>query len=320
MNYFGKILKNSIGLNSYHEIKQANELIEKNLKNFIGRFKSDKQVVYSHNFLEKSFISKYGNRGYKVYIPAKRESLPGLIVMLHGCKQDSDDFALGTGMNILAEKENMIVLYPKQNFSYNQNKCWNWFKDEGSSIGESRIIFEMTKAVIKDYNLDLENVYIAGMSAGGAMAVILATQYPDLYKAAGIHSGLPYKAANSINTALYSMKNGRDKPLEEKVKIPMIIFHGDKDEIVAIKNSEQIVNDILSSQDEKILTVVKSTNTYIMTSYKNKNRLVAEYWVLKNKGHVWSGGDEKGSYTSATGPNASKEMMNFFKLRGNHGN
>lgn len=319
MNYFGKILKNSIRLNTYHGLNQVNELIEKNIKNITESFESNKKVV-NNNFLEKFFISKYGDREYKVYIPEKKDSLPGLIVMLHGCKQNPDDFALGTEMNILAEKENMIVLYPKQNFSYNQNKCWNWFKDEGSTIGESRIIFEMTKAVIKDYNLDLENVYIAGMSAGGAMAVILATEYPELYRAAGIHSGLPYKAANNINTALYAMKSGRDKPLEKKMKIPMIVFHGDKDEVVDIKNSEQIIDDIISSQDIKILKVTKDTDTHSMTSYKNEEKLIAEYWVIKNKGHVWSGGNEKGSYTSATGPNAGRQMMNFFKSRGNHGN
>jgi poly(hydroxyalkanoate) depolymerase family esterase len=315
MNYLGKIIKKSMKLNSLPGMKEAQKLMEKNLKSIMVNFEAEKPVAYNEKFLEKSFVSKYGNRDYKIYIPQKNATSPGLIVMLHGCTQNPDDFAIGTQMNILAEEENMIILYPKQSSSYNQSKCWNWFKDDGTSIGESKIISEMTKSVINEYDINPEDVYVAGMSAGGAMAVILATQYPDLYKAAGIHSGLPYKAATNINMALYSMKNGRDKSLDIKIKTPMIVFHGNKDETVAIKNAEQIISDIVFSYSEKVSTVVESTNTYTVTSYKEKEKLLAEYWVIKNKGHVWSGGDAKGSYTSATGPNASKEMMRFFKTK-----
>lgn len=320
MSYLGKIIKKSIKLNTLPSMREVQVLMQKNLQDIIVGIEVEQPSFHDNKFLEKRFISKYGNRDYKIYVPTKKQSFRGLIVMLHGCKQNPDDFALGTQMNVLAEEENMLILYPKQSSIYNQSKCWNWFRDEGSSIGESKILFEMTNFIIKEYKIDSENIYVAGMSAGAAMAVILATQYPETYKAAGIHSGLPYKAAKNINMALYSMKNGRNKPLEKKLNIPLIVFHGNKDETVYIKNADQIIDDVISSQDEKISALVKNTSTYSVTTYKNKEILVAEYWIIKNKGHVWSGGNAKGSYTSSTGPNASKEMMRFFKQRGNHGN
>lgn len=317
MNYIDKIIQESISLNSINKnMKKTQEIIEKNIQSFIGKVDSNSYPIDVSNFIEGKFISDYGDRDYKLYIPRKKSNKPlSLLVMLHGCTQSPDDFSIGTEMNKLAEEENMFVLYPKQTSLSNQNKCWSWFKVEKENIGESKILLEMTKSIISKYKITKKNVYVAGMSAGGAMAVILATDHPEVYKAAGIHSGLPYKASNSINSALYVMKNGRRESSSKVIKTPMIVFHGDNDKTVNIKNSEQIIDDIVLSQKKKPYMKILKNSKYTRVKYRDENNLLAEYWIIHNEGHSWSGGNSLGSYTSDTGPNASKEMMKFFLSR-----
>src|SRR5580704_17198045 len=70
-----------------------------------------------------------GELGYRLYLPSGssgRDSLQ-LIVMLHGCRQDSLTFAEGTRMNALAEEDRCAVLYPEQSKHSNPLRCWNWF-------------------------------------------------------------------------------------------------------------------------------------------------------------------------------------------------
>ncbi|MFZ6876479.1 alpha/beta hydrolase family esterase, partial [Undibacterium sp. Di27W] len=156
-------------------------------------------------FISGSYANAHGKRDYKVYIPSeyKGEALP-LIVMLHGCTQGPDDFATGTGMNLIAEQQRCIVVYPCQDQGANSSKCWNWFKalDQKRDQGEPALIAGITRKIMADYHVDKHSVFIAGMSAGGAMAAIMADAYPELYAAVGIHSGLPFGAASDLSSAL----------------------------------------------------------------------------------------------------------------------
>ncbi|QJQ97022.1 PHB depolymerase family esterase [Halomonas sp. PA5] len=165
----------------------------------------------SGEFLSGSFKNHAGSRDYKLYIPSAYhgQSLP-LVVMLHGCTQNPDDFALGTGMNTLAEAQPCFVLYPAQPASANSSKCWNWFKasDQQRDHGEPAILAGMTRHIVESHQLDERRIYVAGLSAGGAMATTLAMTYPDLYAAVGIHSGLPHAAAHDLPSALAAMQGG----------------------------------------------------------------------------------------------------------------
>ena len=197
-------------------------------------------------------------RRYKLYTPpaSAGESLP-LLVMLHGCTQNPDDFAVGTGMNELARQQGYCVLYPEQPANANPQRCWNWFKHNHQSRGrgEAALLASMTLEVIKQHGMNESRIYIAGLSAGGAMAAIMAAAYPEIYAAVGVHSGLAVGAASNVSEALAAMNVGAvDAKLTASITaVPTIVFHGDNDRTVHPRNGEQVIAAIaaISAGSEK---------------------------------------------------------------------
>ena len=243
--------------------------------------------------------------------------------MLHGCLQDPNDFALGTRMNTLAEEQGIVVLYPAQSESANQTRCWNWFNaaDQRRDEGEPSIIAGMTREVIGSHNIDSRRVYIAGMSAGGAMAAIMAATYPDLYAAVGIHSGVPYGAAQNFLAAITAMKDGvATGTLLPTKGIPLIVFHGDQDIMVNSRNGAQLVAQWLGDTAPSRMQDTSSAQAregngraFTRTRYRDgAGHVVAENWLVHDAGHAWSGGGTAGSFADASGPDASREMLRFF--------
>ena len=260
---------------------------------------------------------KAGSREYKLYIPPASftEPLP-LVVMLHGCTQNPDDFAAGTGMNDAALKRGFYVLYPAQTQHANSSRCWNWFKHnhQKRGRGEPALLAGMTKDVMSRYNIDPKRVYVAGLSAGGAMAAILGDAYPDLFAAVGVHSGLATGSATNVQTALSVMQTGAAPSTRTTASPPTIVFHGDKDATVNPVNGEQVLAASAGVHQPETKRA-KSANgrDYTQRTYKEAGgRVVAEHWAVHGAGHAWSGGSPQGSYTDGTGPDASEEMLRFF--------
>ena len=259
-----------------------------------------------------------GTREYKLFIPPASftEPLP-LVVMLHGCTQNPDDFAAGTGMNDAALKRGFYVLYPAQTQHANSSRCWNWFKHnhQKRGRGEPALLAGMTKDVMARYNIDPQRVYVAGLSAGGAMAAILGDAYPDLFAAVGVHSGLATGSATNVQTALSVMQTGAaPMPARTTASPPTIVFHGDRDATVNPVNGEQVLAASAGAHKPETKRA-KSANgrDYTQRVYKEAGgRVVAEHWAVHGAGHAWSGGTARGSYTDGTGPDASEEMMRFF--------
>ena len=277
-------------------------------------------ILEGGKFLTKSYRNTAGMRNYKLYVPESYsgQSVP-LIVMLHGCTQSPDDFANGTRMNRLAEENGFLVAYPEQPMSANSSRCWNWFKpgDQQRGKGEPSLIAGITQQIMQDYPIDANRVYVAGLSAGGAAAVIMGNAYPDLYAAVGVHSGLACGAAKDLPSALAAMKQGAANTACDSSRnvLPTIVFHGDKDHTVNPKNGEQILAQSELNTASKKVTEQGQTGGYRFsrTTYKNtEGRETHEQWLIHGAGHAWSGGSTNGSYTDAKGPDASKEMLRFF--------
>jgi poly(hydroxyalkanoate) depolymerase family esterase len=291
-------------------------------------------------FQQHSFTCAAGTRQYKLFIPKGHlgRQLP-LLLMLHGCTQSPDDFARGTRMNQLAEEEGYYVVYPAQSARDNPTKCWNWFRpaDQCRDRGEPAIIAELTRHVVRSHRLDPARVYVAGLSAGAAMAVILARTYPDIYAAAGIHSGLPYGSAHDVPSAFAAMKQGSGSSVAGTnatnqalgAPVPTIVFHGDRDSVVGAHHSDIVIAqsmagfgdsvwnaDSYGANDKQVERgVVPGGYSYTRTMLQDpQGRVLAEQWLVHGAGHAWFGGDAIASHTDPKGPDASAEMLRFFAL------
>ena len=278
-------------------------------------------------YLARSFTGAAGARDYKVYVPkrADRRAVP-LVVMLHGCTQNPDDFAVGTGMNRLADELGFIVAYPQQPASANPSACWNWFDlaHQRRDQGEPAIIAGITRAVMTEFAVDPARVYVAGLSAGGAMAAILSAAYPELYAAAGIHSGLPHAAAADLPSAFAAMRGGpgpsgakRPRVKGAGGRVRTIVFHGASDRTVDPSNADAILADaragvagpVHETREAGTAGGLAYARTLVSDAHGSPH---AEYWAVDGLGHAWSGGSPDGSFTDRRGPDASREMLRFF--------
>jgi poly(hydroxyalkanoate) depolymerase family esterase len=275
-----------------------------------------------------SYTGAAGTRGYRLYVPtgSSRRPLP-LVVMLHGGTQDAATFAAATGMNDLAERQSFLVAYPEQPFSANPGKYWNWFVPghQRRDAGEPSLIAGITSQVIARYPVDDTRVYVAGFSAGGAMAAVMAAVYPDVYAAVGVHSGLAYAVAWDVVSAFAVMKHGPSRPARSLgSSLPLIVFHGDRDATVAYGNAGSLIDQVVAAENPDSGPATTPTavisggqapggRAYTRTSYRGiTGTTIAECWTVHEGGHGWSGGDPLGSYTDPRGPSASAEFVRFF--------
>jgi poly(hydroxyalkanoate) depolymerase family esterase len=277
-------------------------------------------------FVSGAYADQAGARPYKLYIPTTYAGQPlPLVVMLHGCTQTPDDFANGTRMNALAEERECLVLYPEQTRAANHSRCWNWFKrgDQRRDQGEPAILAGMTREIMNRYRVDPAKVYVAGLSAGGAMAAVLGSAYPELYAAVGVHSGLACGSAHDLPSAFAAMRGmmaGRNSESATRAPAtPTIVFHGDRDKTVHPRNSEHVVSQSMEKNDPSSADAstqrgqVPGGHAYTRTvRCDSTGRVVLEHWLVHGGGHAWFGGSPHGSYVDPKGPDAAREMIRFF--------
>jgi poly(hydroxyalkanoate) depolymerase family esterase len=287
-------------------------------------------------FIMREISTDHGTRRYKLYIPGSYDGSKAfpLVVMLHGCTQDPDDIARGTQLNEAAEGKRVLVAYPEQPESANPRKCWNWYDPahQKRDEGEPALIAAITRQVMKDYRVDQKRVYVAGISAGAAMAVTVALTYPDLFAAVGSHSGIPYGKATTVGEALAAMQgrgiaadalaSAAKNAMGTRMRaIPAIVFQGGNDHVVNPANAPQLVAQLMSIQGPPPADMttrvmgekVESANGYQYTrALYGKGETAIELWVVEELGHAWSGGSTAGTFADAKGPSATTEMLRFF--------
>src|SRR3984885_7729219 len=274
-------------------------------------------------FLKRTYSGPAGSLAYRLYVPADHEGQElALVLMLHGCTQNPEDFALGTRMNDLAEEFGLIVAYPHQSRLANPQGCWNWFdrRHQNRGSGEPAKLAGLAQALAKEFDVRRERVFAAGLSAGGAMAEVLAATYPDVFEAVGIHSGLPYKSAGDVPSAFAVMKGTatfHPAPLAASDRhARKIIVHGLADGTVNSVNGERLLDEVERGENALARSDLDwpiEGGRVSRTAVKDSDgRPVAEQWLVEGGGHAWFGGDPRGSFTQTVGLDASRVMVRFF--------
>jgi poly(hydroxyalkanoate) depolymerase family esterase len=289
-----------------------------------------------------SYTNEAGTRTYKVYVPASYTGAPvPLLVDLHGCGSNADEESRWSGFNALAESFGLLVAYPEQDPDANGGRCWNWFVEEHQArdAGEPSIIAGITREVMARWNVDASRVYLAGISAGGAMSDVMAVTYPDLYAAAMIYAGCEYKGGPTClgsTGALSGDESGAESiaAMGPRARaIPAFVIQGDQDPLVPPENAELVVGQFIAIAD----TVDDGTNdgsvgrapaatitgsspegvTYEVDQYRDAaGCLLVERWLIHGMGHMWSNAESNGSgrdaaLTFPNGPDVSTPTLEF---------
>jgi poly(hydroxyalkanoate) depolymerase family esterase len=256
-------------------------------------------------------------------------------MLLHGCHQTAEEFVAATRFAALADRHGFAIVAPSQTRAHQPGGCWRWY-ESGHQVrdrGEPAILAGIVGDLLAEttrWRIDPARVYAAGISAGGAMALILAATYPDLFAAAGVHSAPAYRSASGSGSALGAMY-GRGEvttPVAGARMAPLIVFHGTADSVVHGRSGELVADQWLTfdrarttdRRDPQRITrsrAERKSSTdgrrYTVTRwYSARGRTRLEYWQIEGLGHAWSGGLKNGSYSDPRGPRASTAMWRFF--------
>jgi len=271
---------------------------------------------------------------YFVYVPARLRAGCPMLVMLHGCEQNARDFAVGSRMHRLADREGLLLVYPQQSRRAQQNRCWHWYQpDSAHGYAEADAIAGIAATAAADHDADPARVYIAGLSAGADMAALTALLHPGRFAALGMHSGAALSAAHNASQGLRVMRHGVSTAPDQALKalvgdraafagMPAIIVQGDEDYIVDKRNGRQLfeqfawINGIDLGADGSFAAqdlAVGSSRQYVRLDAPSRRGALISLCQVPGLGHAWSGGDGRVRFHARQGPNASLLMWQFFK-------
>jgi poly(hydroxyalkanoate) depolymerase family esterase len=301
-----------------------------------GRFSAAADI----KFRRSAHDDAEGTRDFLLYVPrgwTKAMHAP-LLVLCHGCKQSPEDIAAGTRIAALADAQGWLVLLPRQSEQANPWGCWNWFMPGTvRGEGEAAIIARMIVRISRRYGVARRDVFVAGMSAGAALAAVLGLRYPRIVGGVIAHSGLACGAARSVLTATTVMRNGPDTDVvavarsarstaRSKLPVPLLAIQGDADEVVSPLNATALVNQYLAfngyaadatasgdatPQADQAVTAEVAGRRSTTNDWTADGQLVVRSVSIQGLGHAWSGGDAAYAYNDASGPAASELLAAF---------
>ncbi|OZI60149.1 extracellular catalytic domain type 1 short-chain-length polyhydroxyalkanoate depolymerase [Bordetella genomosp. 11] len=270
---------------------------------------------------------------YFVYMPPKLRKGGPVLVMLHGCEQSALDFAVGTRMHRLADREGLLLVYPQQPLRGHRHRCWHWYQpDAAHGYAEADAIAGIARAAVEDYHADPARIYIAGLSAGASMAALTALRHPDVFAALAMHSGAVLGSARSAGEGLRAMRHGASEPPETALApllpdraafpgMPAIILQGDRDTVVDRRNGAQLLAQLAWANGLKVAAAAPQPEAegtprhYLRTDVPPGRGAVVSLCEVPGLGHAWSGGDARVRFHARQGPDASRLMWQFFKTR-----
>ncbi|HET7198677.1 MAG TPA: PHB depolymerase family esterase [Burkholderiales bacterium] len=279
-------------------------------------------------------------REYLLYLPRglERRTRPPLVVWLHGCRQDPEEFAAGTRIARYADERGFVVLLPRQNRLANAERCWNWFdRRTARGLGETAIVAAQASEVAESFGVDRRRIYLAGLSSGGALAAALALHSPRLFRAVAIHSGVPCGAAADAAAAAQVMAQGPKGGAEEAAlqaraaahgaaRVPALIVHGAEDQTVAPVNAIHLARQFLLFNGFDPASLPPGAGLprpgLVPLPFRAADRPDGEYYVgrrlaarlvtIAGLGHAWSGGDAAQPYFDGSHLEATRLVCDFF--------
>lgn len=278
---------------------------------------------------------------YWLYMPSGAARIPRpLVVMLHGCQQTAADFAAATRMNKLAERKGFAVLYPQQAAAVDRHRCWHWYRrSEQQGTGDATLIAKMIEQVQGKHRLDGSRTYVAGLSAGAAMATILALHHPELIAAVGLHSAPVFGTSDSPMSAFRTMQQGSVLAYRETAHrfaaaqpqfpgMPVMLIHGKRDPVVRRINVDQLAEQFAIFNADSVTSTKPVQRSYPARAGGRSPRhayQTATYYAGRKPrlvkceidalGHAWSGGDASLAFSAPEGPDATLLMWTFFALQ-----
>jgi poly(hydroxyalkanoate) depolymerase family esterase len=285
-----------------------------------------------------SYTDAAGSRSYELYVPAGARSgkaVP-LVIALHGCTQTADRFRQQTRFDALADAKGFVVVYPEQPSSQNNMSCWNWYQQQHMQrgAGEPALIAGITAKVQQQYTIDPHRIYVTGLSAGGAMAEVMAATYPDVYAAVGVGSGCEYGAGAACAGWKSADPTQAGRQAYQAMgsharQMPFIIFQGDADTTVPPANAEQLVREdqveadladdgqlngsVPTAPTQVVQGQAPGGRSYTVSHYSDGHgHELGQFWLVQGMGHAWSGGEGSQQYSDPTGPDESAAMYDFF--------
>jgi len=267
------------------------------------------------------FTASISKATEKFYIPSNPQAKAPLFVVLHGCLSDAQDMESISRFSEFAEIHGFYVFYPEPK-DEKAKGCFEFFTEDSQKPGggDSFIIVNKVQQYLKDYDIDPNKVFVAGMSAGSSIIPTLINCYPDVFHGAALHSGMGYGLVTNWQESLWVAQTG---PMKNKARLDycnssnykgkVFVIHGTKDKVMNPKNFTLVRNDYLPELSSKTERYPATADVY---GYKRKyyyrdNAMVGQTLLVNGMAHDWSGGKPR-SIFSHYGPDVTPMIIEFF--------